>query len=80
MGFVGSQLYFPEKICFCFVFHFHNVSQNLLIAEVAVEVLKLAVEERIQPDGCHTLVPPEKQADQDFSQNTFTYYLMILAP
>ena len=68
MGFVGSQLYFPEKYVFC-LFYFHNVLQNLLIAEVAGEVLELAVEERIQPDGRHALVPSKKEADQDFLKN-----------
>ena len=70
MGFVGSQLYFPEKYVFC-LFYFHNVLQNLLIAEVAGEVLELAVEERIQPDGCHALVPPENKAWSRFISKHF---------
>ena len=64
-GSVESQLYFPEKIHFLnvksFVFNFFTISQNLFMAEVTGEVLELAVEERIQPDGRHALVSPEKK-------------------
>ena len=49
VDFVGSQLYFPEKVVFMlFVLYFRVIIlQNLLIAEVTSEVLELTVEERI---------------------------------
>ena len=49
VDFVGSQLYFPEKVVLMlFVLYFRVIIlQNLLIAEVTSEVLELTVEERI---------------------------------
>ena len=49
VDFVGSQLYFPEKVVKCYLYFFFRVIilQNLLIAEVTSEVLELTVEERI---------------------------------
>ena len=49
VDFVGSQLYFPEKVVLMlFLLYFRVIIlQNLLIAEVTSEVLELTVEERI---------------------------------
>ena len=46
VDFVGSQLYFPEKVVICTLFSCYHIT-NLLIAEVTSEVLELTVEERI---------------------------------
>ena len=59
------QIHFVKS----FVFNFCIVLQNLFIAEVTGEVLELAVEERIQPDGRHALVPSETGwSGQDFPE------------
>ena len=58
---------------------FFTVSQNLFMAEVTGEVLELAVEERIQPDGRHALVSPEKKLTSP-EKDALKSYLIIFAP
>ena len=50
------------------------------MAEVTGEVLELAVEERIQPDGCHALVSPEKKKQTSPEKDALKSYLIIFAP
>ena len=59
---------------------FFTISQNLFMAEVTGEVLELAVEERIQPDGCHALVSPEKKKQTSPEKDALKSYLIIFAP
>ena len=77
MGFVGNQLCFPETNSSNLLYLLRIVLQNLLIAEVTCEVLELALEEGIQPNGRQPLVSSEKRTRVI---STLKSYLMIFAP
>lgn len=75
VGFVGNQLCFPETNSSNLLYLLRIVLQNLLIAEVTCEVLELALEEGIQPNGRQPLVSSEKEDESHLHSQILPYDL-----